>query len=83
MKIVNLYWDNKKTGCIVVIENDDVDEETLKKIVEEYKKSNPRLYNVYDCIQYMMKKGIKVITKISYDSSSPVYFFEKDYEIYF
>jgi len=82
MKILNLYWENGRTGCLVVIK-EDIDRETAKKIVEEYKNWDPIMYNTYDAIQFIKKHGYTIELVICYNSNTPVVFDTVDHEIPF
>jgi len=82
MKIIDLFWEDGRTGCLVVIK-EDIDEETIRKLIEEYKESAPTLYNTYDAIHYIKKHGYTVELIICYDSQAPVHFDNTDYSIPF
>lgn len=82
MKVIDLYWENGRTGCIAVIK-EDIDEETVKTLVDEYKKSDPRLYNTYDALHYISQHGYTIELIICYDSQAPVNFDNIDYSIPF
>jgi hypothetical protein len=68
MTLYDFYWDSGREGFLTYI---DADAETVKRSLEEYRKSGERYDNV-GFLEFLAGKGVKAELVATYSSNSPV-----------
>lgn len=69
MKLYDFYYDNGKAGFVLEI---NAERETVERLLDEYRKSDPDEYNERDFIDFLKEKGYEVKYIVGYSSNSPV-----------
>jgi len=68
MTLYDFYWDSGREGFLAYI---DADVETIKRLLEEYRKSDEWYDNV-GFLEFLAGRGVKAELVATYSSNSPV-----------